>query len=99
MDNLQQQKFIKAKNRVEKIKKFYHNLISYILVILGLVALNYYQNKLTYPWVVWPAFGWGLGVIFNGISAFDYNPFFNKDWEDRKMKEFLQEKEKTDRWE
>ncbi|WP_010181480.1 2TM domain-containing protein [Aquimarina agarilytica] len=99
MDNLQEHKYNKAKERVEKIKKFYTNLMTYILVILGLVALNYYQNKLAYPWVIWPAMGWGLGVILNGITAFNYNPFFNKDWEDRKMQEFLQKKEKTDRWE
>ncbi|WP_010521586.1 2TM domain-containing protein [Aquimarina agarivorans] len=99
MENLQQQKLKKAKEHVKKVKGFYQNLISYTAVILGLVALNYYQNKLVYPWVVWPAFGWGLGLIFNAISVFSVNPFFNKNWEQKKMNEFLEKEALKERWE
>jgi hypothetical protein len=39
--------------------------------------------------------GWGIGVLFHGMKAFNYSPFLGKDWEERKLKEFMdQEKNK-----
>ena len=94
-------KLTEAREHVEKIKKFYEHLVSYVIVILGLTALNYYQNGLKDPWVLWVAFGWGIGVAANAIKVLGFNSFFKKDWEERKIKEFM-EKEETkqqQRWE
>ncbi len=101
MNTNEQIRLARAKERVEELKKFYNNLISYVVVIIGLAALNYHQNHWAYAWFLWPALGWGIGVIFHGIKAFNANPIFNKDWEERKIREFMeQEKEQqTERWE
>jgi hypothetical protein len=37
--------------------------------------------------------GWGIGLFFHGITAFDAVPFFNREWEERKLKQFLEEEE------
>ncbi|MEI7510523.1 MAG: 2TM domain-containing protein [Flavobacterium sp.] len=43
--------------------------------------------------------GWGVGVLFDGMKVFNYSPFLSKDWEARKMKEFMeQEKRNTSNW-
>ena len=104
MDNFDKEnKYIKAKEKVEEIKKFYSNLTSYIIVITGLGALNYYTDGWQYPWFLWPAFGWGIGIVFHAAKAFDWNPFFNKDWEKRKIKEYMDKDKdgmtKTQHWE
>ena len=38
--------------------------------------------------------GWGIGVIFHGLEAYNYNPFLGYDWEERKIKEIM-DKEKN----
>ncbi|MCX2680234.1 2TM domain-containing protein [Galbibacter sp. EGI 63066] len=97
-----EKKYYEAKERVEEIKKFYSNLTSYIVVIIFLAIINYWTNRMTYPWFLWAAGGWGLGLIFHGAKVFGWNPFFSKDWEERKIKEYM-DKEKDDysssRWE
>ena len=93
-------KYIRAKERVEELKKFYGNLTSYIVVISGLAILNYWVDGWSYPWFLWAAFGWGIGLFFHAIRTFNMNPFFGKDWEQRKIKEFMNEEEQSPkRWE
>ncbi|GHC53263.1 2TM domain-containing protein [Ulvibacter litoralis] len=82
-------KYYKAKKQVREIKKFYTTLMMYLIFISGLAMLNYYTNEFRYPWFLWAAFGWGIGLFFQGVKAFQWNPFYGKDWEERKIKEFM----------
>ncbi len=84
-----QNKLLRAKSRVEELKKFYSGLISYALVIGMLAAINYYIDEWRYPWFLWAAFGWGIGIIFQAVKLFAKNPFLNKNWEERKIKEYM----------
>lgn len=96
MENLDREsKYFKAKERVQEIKKFYGNLTSYAIVISGLAILNYYLDGWNHPWFLWPALGWGIGLAFHAASAFNWNPFFGKDWEERKINQLMQEDNKT----
>ncbi len=87
--------YYKAKDRVKEMKKFYTSLMSYVVFISLLGGLNYYINEWRHPWFLWAAFGWGIGLIFQAAKAFDWNPFFGKDWEERKMKELMDEENKS----
>ncbi len=92
MDNFNKEsKYLRAKERVAILKKFYSNLMSYIITISFLAGLNYYSNQWSRPWFLWAAFGWGIGIIIHAIKAFNWVPFMNKDWEDRKIKEYMDE--------
>ncbi len=91
-------KYMRAKERVALIKKFYTSVLSYIVVISFLAYLNYEGNKWGYAWFLWPALGWGIGLLFQGAKAFGWNPFFGKQWEERKMKEFMEDDRSSDRW-
>ncbi|WP_340202604.1 2TM domain-containing protein [Ascidiimonas sp. W6] len=100
MNDLDQNKrYMKAKEKVEAVKSFYSSLFSYVVFISLLGALNYYIDGWNYPWFLWAALGWGIGLFFKGIKAFRFNPFFNKDWEERKIKEFMNEDSNKRRWE
>lgn len=88
-------KYIKAKERVQELRKFYGNLTSYILVISLLAGINYWTNEWRYMWFLWAAFGWGIGLFFHAMNTFKLNPFFGKDWEERKINEIM-EKERND---
>ncbi|CAM3477131.1 2TM domain-containing protein [Zobellia roscoffensis] len=94
----QESKYIRAKERVENEKKFYSGLISYVVTISFLAAINYYTNHFAYAWFLWAAFGWGIGIIVSAIKTFGFNPLFGRDWEQRKIKQFMQEDEGRAKW-
>jgi len=96
--NKNESKYIRAKERVEELKKFYGNLTSYAIVITGLAILNYYIDGWRYMWFLWAAFGWGIGLFFHAINTFRWNPFFGKDWENRKIKELMSKDENQQKW-
>ncbi len=91
-------KYIRAKERVDELKKFYANLWSYIMVISALAIINYLINEFHYMWFLWAAFGWGIGILFHALRTFDLNPLFGKNWEERKIKELMEEDEQTKKW-
>lgn len=91
-------KYFRAKERVRCVKKFYTSLLSYVVVISLLGAFNYYLDQWRHPWFLWAAFGWGIGLVFMAAKAYNLNPFFGKDWEQRKLIEFMEEDEKQNRW-
>ena len=84
---IEDKRYQKAKERVEKIKGFYGNLLAYCIVIPILALINY--NTTSFPWVLFPALGWGFGVAAHGMEAYGYNPLFGKNWEERKMRELM----------
>jgi hypothetical protein len=86
-DYLEDKRYQKAKERVEKIKGFYGNLMSYCIVIPILIFVNY--NTTSFPWVIFPALGWGSGLVAHGMEAYGYNPLFGRNWEERKMREYM----------
>lgn len=95
-------KYIRAKERVENLKKFYSEIIWYVIVVGGLAWINYYTNRWAYMWFLWVAFFWGIGVVSKGLKTYGLNPFITKKWEERKMREFMEEENdlpSTNRWE
>ncbi len=91
--------YLEAKQKVQKIKKFYSHLIVFLIVNLFLAGLNYYQNSWSYPWFLWVTAGWGIGIVFDYLSAFEINPVFNKKWEERRINEYMEKEEKRQHWE
>ena len=73
---------------VRKIKKFYLHLTTYILVI-GLLCIINFINDPSYLWVVWPALGWGLGIIYRGLKAFKVISLFDANWEKKQIEKRL----------
>ena len=70
---------------VRDIRGFYSHLIKYIVIMTILLIIN----LLTTPgklWVIWPALGWGIGVIMHGLSAFEIGNFFGPKWERKQYK-------------
>jgi hypothetical protein len=83
-----------AQKRVEEIKGFYSNLTSYVFVNIGLLVLNLVTSP-NHLWFFWPLFGWGIGVAIHGMKVFNYFPFFDQEWEQMKIKEFMEKEEQS----
>ncbi|PQJ82065.1 2TM domain-containing protein [Polaribacter glomeratus] len=99
-DFTKEQRYILAKKRVEKVSKFYKHLAVYVVVNIFLTAVfivgdlndgdtfkeavfNYHNYK------IW--FFWGLGILYQALNVLGVNMIFNKSWEERKIKEFMNE--------
>jgi hypothetical protein len=96
----EEQRYILAKKRVEKVRKFYKHLAVYVVVNIFLTAIfivgdlndgdtfneavfNYHNYKI---WLYW-----GLGVVYQALNVLGINLIFNKSWEERKIKEYMNE--------
>lgn len=84
----EQDAYYKAKKRVEEIKGFYSNLLSYIVVMPFLIFINY-RTSWEFQWFWFPMLGWGMGLIFHGFGVFGYG----KSWEERKIQEILEKED------
>jgi hypothetical protein len=92
-----------AYKRMRRIKGFYSHLMIYVFVnIFILIASTSHGiigNEKFWQWETFStALFWGIGLAAHGFSVFGRNLFFSADWEERKIKEFM-EKEANQKWE
>lgn len=90
----------RAKKRVEELKGFYIHLMVYIFVNIMIstviVVSHMYEGdnliEAFFDFGTWSTWlFWGIGIFFHGFKVFSYNPFFNKEWEERQMQKYLEE--------
>ena len=77
----------RAKDKVEQLRGFYGNLISYCVVIPFLIFINLRTSN--FQWFWFPMLGWGMGLTFHALETFGYG----KSWEERKIKELMNKEE------
>ncbi|TVZ55157.1 LytS/YehU family sensor histidine kinase [Lutibacter sp. Hel_I_33_5] len=92
-NDLENSKYVKAIERVEKLKEFYQNLVSYCLVIPFLIFINL-NTAPQFQWFWFPMIGWGIGLLFHFLEVNNYSIFLGKNWEDRKIKEMMDNNKK-----
>lgn len=90
--------YVRARKRVEELKGFYYSLVSYCLVIPFLVFIWYRFSYMTIQWFWFPALGWGIGLAFQAYKVFVDDGAFGSQWEERKIKEFMQKDDVKNRW-
>jgi hypothetical protein len=81
-------RYERARAKLEAVKGFYGNLAAYILVIPVLIWINY--STTSFPWAIFPALGWGFGLLMHGMEAYGVNPLWGKRWEERKIRELME---------
>lgn len=84
----EEDKYIRAKKKVENLKGFYSNLLAYVLVIPFLIFINL-KTSPNHLWFWWPMLGWGVGIVFHAFGVFGHNIVLGKDWEEKKIKEMM----------
>ena len=99
---IEESQYQQALVRVKKIKGIYTHLVLYVIVNLMIVILNIQdldQGESYFQWRNFTTlFFWGIGLLAHALSTFMPNFIFGKNWEDKKIKEFM-EKEKSEKWE
>ena len=77
-----------AKQYVDEIKGFYSHLVSFVVINIFLIILNFITSP-NYLWFYWVLFGWGLGLVIHGFSIWSRNKLWGKTWEEKKIKEVM----------
>ncbi len=103
MENFREDKLERAKKRVQELKGFYIHATVYtvinIFILVNIYVRTDYDNEGFWKFghFLTPFF-WGIGLLFHGLKVFDANPFFGKNWEERKIKKYMNEdREDADR--
>lgn len=83
--------YIRAKKRLDKIVGFYWHLAVYVVVNLFLILLIGIKSGEGFfsfaPYST--AIFWGIGLGFHFLGVFGPNFMFGKNWEQKKIKEFM----------
>jgi hypothetical protein len=85
--------YYRAKKRVEELKGFYGNVISYCCVIPFLIFINLRYSP-GFQWFWFSALGWGFGVVMHAFKVYGYS----SNWEERKIREILDKENNKPTW-
>ena len=101
--NKDQIQYEEAVKKVKKLKGFYTHAIVYVVINIMVFIVNtqnlapgesYFQftNFLT-------AFFWGIGLLAHAMSTFIPYFILGKDWEERKIKQLMEQERNANQWE
>ena len=85
--------YIRAKKKLDKLKGFYWHLASYVIVNMFLIIVivsNLDEDESMWQFGTFAtAFFWGIGLFFHFMGVFGPSFIFGKNWEERKIKEYM----------
>jgi len=81
-----------AWKRIAALRAFYTHLSIYALVNFLLLVVD--MATPGGPWFFFPLLGWGLGLGMHAAQAYELLPWFTRDWEQRKVKEMMEGRER-----
>ena len=85
---ISEKKYERAKEHLEKLKGFYIHFSIYLIMVPVFIFLNF--RSTSFPWAFFPIIGWGFGVAGHAMEVFNYNPFLGRNWEEKKIREFME---------
>ena len=91
--NFENSSYVKAVEKVRRLKEFYQNLVTYCLVIPFLIFINLWISP-GFQWFWFPAFGWGIGLFFHFLDVNNYNLLLGSDWEEKKIQQIMEKNDK-----
>lgn len=74
--------------QVKKLRGFYRHAMIYAVVIAGLFIINALQ-PVNFWWALFPALGWGVGLLIHGLSTFGGMSLLGPEWEKKQIEKRL----------
>lgn len=100
--DLKEQKYLRAKKRVKKVKGFYVHFAVYIAVNVFILLANALSGDGWRVFWEWQSYStllfWGIGIAFHAFGVFGIDFILGRSWEERKIKEFM-DKDRSEFWE
>ena len=82
----------RARKRVKALREFYIHLATYVVVMIVLFIVDYSDRGNW--WVYWPAMGWGIAVVLQGVQVLKLGD--GSKWEERKIRQYLEKEDAED---
>jgi hypothetical protein len=89
--------YLRAKKKVDAIVGFYWHLAAYVVVNIFLIILIGVNAGFLQFGTYATAFFWGIGLVFHFLGVFGTNFLFGKNWENKKIQEFIDKE--NEHWE
>ena len=67
-----QKAYQRAKSRAKEKAGFYMHVVVFIVVMTLLTIINLTSGAPDF-WVKWPLMGWGIGLLFHGLTVFVFS--------------------------
>jgi hypothetical protein len=93
---MENERYLRARKHVEDVRGFYTHLGVYLIVNTLLFTINYLTSPGAW-WFYWVTLFWGVGIAFHALGVFVGDRIFGKDWEERKIREYMEREEGRDR--
>ncbi|NVN18628.1 hypothetical protein GUA46_09755 [Muricauda sp. HICW] len=92
MENINKEKYNRAKKRVDELKGFYIHLAIYMVINAFILVNLYIRSDDFWRWEhFFTLIAWGVGVLFHASKTFGFNPLLGKDWEERQIQKYMDE--------
>ncbi|NRD19684.1 2TM domain-containing protein [Winogradskyella eckloniae] len=95
-DFRKEEAYLRAKKKVDAIVGFYWHLAVYVVVnvfLIILIGVNSSDGFTGFgPYAT--AVFWGIGLLFHFLGVFGTNFLFGKNWEQRKIEEYMEKERK-----
>jgi uncharacterized protein YhhL (DUF1145 family) len=89
------ERYEKAKKRVKELKKFYRNLVTYVVINIILIIINLVTSPGSL-WFYWVTIFWGIAILLHASKVFVLKgKFLGEEWEERKIKEIMEKEGKS----
>lgn len=91
-----QERYERAKQRVDILRGFYGHAMVFVIVNLGLAT----YNLATSPdrlWFTYTLAGWGIGLLAHGAYTMGTGRFLGAEWQERKIREAMDREQRTSR--
>ena len=89
------EKYERAKKRVEELKKFYANLVTYTVINVILIIINLVTSPGSL-WFYWVTIFWGAAILLHASRIFVFRgKFLGEEWEKKKIKEIMEKEGKS----
>jgi hypothetical protein len=87
---VKEEAFLRAQKKVKDMEGFYWHATVYFIINLFLIILIGVNSESFWHFGVFATpFFWGIGLFFHYMSVFGKDLIFGKNWEERKIKEYM----------
>ena len=89
----EQERYARAKERVELVRGFYGHALVFVLVNLGLAAYNVALSP-DRLWFIYTVAGWGIGLVAHGAYVMGSGRFLGAEWQERKIRDEMEREQR-----
>jgi len=91
-----QERYERAKQRVELVRGFYGHALVFVLVNFGLAAYNIALSP-DRLWFIYTVAGWGIGLVAHGAYVMGSGRFLGPEWQERRIRDEMEREQRRSR--